>query len=61
MRSSKWRFWEKATRAVLCPAMPVEFRMVWRANSVGGGNSWSNIAVAKLIVQGTLLDELAEV
>jgi len=35
----------------------------WRANSVGGidGNPWSYIVVAKLVVQGTVLDELAEV
>lgn len=56
-----WKFWEKATRAVMKPPMPIEFITVWKANCVGGGNRWSSIAVAELIVEGTILDELTNV
>lgn len=61
---TKWRFWEQASPPWNhgTKRLPVEFISTWKANSVGGidGNPWSYLAVAELIVQGTVLDEIVE-
>jgi hypothetical protein len=61
---TKWRFWEKKSHRGYGGAnkMPVKWLDVWGANSTGGigGNPWSNLAVAELTVQGTVLDKLVE-
>ena len=68
---TKWRFWEETASGYMpmpFGAMPFggkfpgKIARLWKANSTGGRgrNPWSCIAVVKLEVQGTVLDQIVE-
>jgi hypothetical protein len=59
---TKWRFWEKKGHKGIAGAnqIPVTWVTCWSANSVGSRNPWSYLAVARLHVQGNVLDQMVE-
>jgi len=64
---SKWKPWKPwktvaHARSCLGKDFPGKGVLAWSANSVGGtgGNEWSDIMVAELEVQGTVLDRIVE-
>ena len=59
---TNWRFWEQRHHKGIGGAneIPVMWVHVWGANSVGASNPWSYLAVARLHVQGSILDQMVE-
>ena len=58
---SGWCFWGQRLALVGgADQIPVTWINCWAANSVGGLNPWSYLAVARLHVQGSALDQLVE-
>jgi len=57
-----WRFWEQRSHNGIGGAvgLPVTWLDSWSSNSISPRNSWSFLAVARLHVQGTVLDQIVE-
>lgn len=55
-----WRFWEKQSNRKSTDGLPIKWLHVWQSNSTGPRNPWSRLCVATFIVQGTILDKIAE-
>ncbi len=57
-----WRFWVKKGHHGIGGAngLPVTWIHVWHSNLTGSRNPWSYVAVARLHIQGNVLDQIIE-